>query len=94
VIVKQPPMSGTDDPKGQAPARRPLKARILPKANASETGETWSDRQIAEALGTSTDSIAPTRQQLVGGSLDAALTRRYSPNSARNASSTAPPKPS
>ncbi len=37
-------------PKGKAPARQLLKARILLKADASEAGEAWSDSQIAEAL--------------------------------------------
>ena len=69
--------------KGKAPARQLLKARILLKADASEAGEAWSDSQIAEALDTSIDTIARTRQQLVEGGLDAALTRRHSPNSAR-----------
>jgi Homeodomain-like domain len=69
--------------KGQAPARQLLKARILLKADASEAGEAWSDSQIAEALDTSIDTVARTRQQLVEGGLDAALTRKHSPNSAR-----------
>jgi hypothetical protein len=43
----------------------------------------WSDGQIAEALDTSIDTIARTRQQLVVGGIDAALTRKHSPNSAR-----------
>ena len=33
--------------KGNASARRLLKARILLKADASEAGEGWSDSQIA-----------------------------------------------
>jgi poly-gamma-glutamate capsule biosynthesis protein CapA/YwtB (metallophosphatase superfamily) len=69
--------------KGKAPARQLLKARILLKADAAEAGEAWSDSQIAEALDTSIDTIARTRQQLVERGLDAALTRRHSPNSAR-----------
>jgi poly-gamma-glutamate capsule biosynthesis protein CapA/YwtB (metallophosphatase superfamily) len=69
--------------KGRVPARRALKARILLKADASEAGEAWSDSQIAQALDTSTDTIARTRQQLVEGGLDAALSRKHSPNSAR-----------
>jgi hypothetical protein len=71
------------DPKGKAPARQVLKARILLKADASEAGEAWSDGQIAEALDTSLDTIARTRQQLVEGGLPAALSRKQSPNSAR-----------
>ena len=69
--------------KGKAPARQLLRARILLKADASEAGEAWSDGQISEALDTSVDTIARTRQQLVESGIDAALTRRHSPNSAR-----------
>jgi transposase len=69
--------------KGKAPVRQVLKARILLKADASKAGEGWSDGQIAEALDTSIDTIARTRQQLVEEGLDAALSRKHSPNSAR-----------
>lgn len=69
--------------KGKAPARQLLKARILLKADASGPGEAWNDSQIAEALDTSVDTVARTRQQLVEGGVDAALTRKHSPNSAR-----------
>ena len=69
--------------KGKSPARQVLKARILLKADASRSGEGWSDGEIAEALDTSIDTIARTRQQLVEGGIDAALTRKHSPNSAR-----------
>jgi hypothetical protein len=68
---------------GKAPVRQVLKARILLKADASETGEAWSDGQIAEALGTSIDTVARTRQHLVEGGVDAAPIRKHSPNSAR-----------
>lgn len=69
--------------KGKAPARQLLKARILLKADASEAGEAWSDSRIAEALDTSIDTIARTRQLLVEEGLDAALIRKHSPKSAR-----------
>ena len=69
--------------KGKAPARQLLKARILLKADASEAGEAWSDSRIAEALDTSIDTIARTRQLLVEEGLDSALTRKHSPQSAR-----------
>lgn len=65
---------------GKHPARKVLKARILLKA---DTCEAWSDNQIAEALDTSTDTVARTRQRLVEEGLDAALTCKHSPNSAR-----------
>lgn len=69
--------------KGKCPARQALKARILLKADASEAGDAWSDSQVAEALDTSPDTVARTRQQLVEGGVDAALIRKHSPNSAR-----------
>lgn len=69
--------------KGRAPARQLLKARILLKADAAAAGAGWSDSQIAAALETSIDTVARTRQQLVEGGVDAALTRKHSPNSAR-----------
>jgi poly-gamma-glutamate capsule biosynthesis protein CapA/YwtB (metallophosphatase superfamily) len=69
--------------KGKSPARQVLKARILLKADASQVGEAWSYGRIAEALDSSIDTIARTRQQLVEGGIDAALVRRHSPNSAR-----------
>jgi Homeodomain-like domain len=68
---------------GKQRARQVLKARILLKADASEASDAWTDRQIAEALDTSTDTVARTRQLLVEEGLDAALTRKHSPNSAR-----------
>ena len=68
---------------GRHRARQVLKARILLKADASEAGDAWTDSQIAEALDTSPDTVARTRQQLVEEGLDAALTRKHSPNSAR-----------
>lgn len=69
--------------KGRSPARQVLKARILLKADASAAGEGWSDSRIAEALDTSIDTIARTRQGLVEGGIDGALIRKHSPNSAR-----------
>ena len=68
--------------RGKAPAGQLLKARILLKADASEAGEAWSDSRIAEALDTSIDTIARTRQLLVEEGLDSALTRKHSPKSA------------
>ena len=68
---------------GVGPARRLLKARILLKADESDAGAAWSDNQIANALETSIDTVSRTRRTLVEEGLDAALTRRHSPNSAR-----------
>ena len=68
---------------GKHPARQLMKARILLKADASEAGEGWSDSQIARALDTSVDTVARTRQQLVEEGVEAVLTRKHSPASAR-----------
>ena len=68
--------------KGKHPARQLLKARILLKADASDAGEAWSDSQIAAALETSVDTVA-ARQRLVEEGVDAVLTCKHSPNSAR-----------
>jgi hypothetical protein len=64
-------------------ARQPVRARILLKADASEAGEGWSDGQIAVALDTSVDTVARTREQLVEEGIEAALTHKHSPASAR-----------
>ena len=68
---------------GKHAARKLLKARILLKADVSEGGEGWSDSQIAEALDTSVDTVARTRQRLVEEGFEAALAYKYSPASAR-----------
>jgi poly-gamma-glutamate capsule biosynthesis protein CapA/YwtB (metallophosphatase superfamily) len=68
---------------GKHPARQLVKARILLKADASEAGEAWRDSQIAAALDTSVDTVARTRQQLVEEGVEAVLTRKHSPASAR-----------
>jgi hypothetical protein len=60
-----------------------LRARILLKADASEAGPGWPDRDIAAALDTSIDTVAKARQLLVEEGLDGALTRKHSPASAR-----------
>ena len=68
---------------GKRSAQLLTKARILLKADVSETGEGWSDSRIAEALDTSVTTIERTRRQLVEEGFDAVLTRKYNPNSAR-----------
>jgi transposase len=68
---------------GKHPARQLTKARILSKADVSAAGEGWSDSKIAEALDTSIDTVARTRQQLVEEGFEALLVRKHSPASAR-----------
>ena len=59
------------------------RARILLKADASEMGEGWSDSAISAALETSINNIGRLRRQLVDEGFEAALSRKYNPNSAR-----------
>lgn len=67
---------------GKRSAQLLTKARILLKADVSEAGEGWSDSQIAKALDASVSNIERTRRQLVEEGFEAALTRKYNPNSA------------
>ena len=69
--------------KGKHPAATILKARVLLKADVSEVGEGWSDSRIVKALDTSLATVARIRQRLVEEGFDAVLTRKHSPNSAR-----------
>jgi hypothetical protein len=68
---------------GKHPAQKLLKARILLKVDALDSGEGWNDSQIAVALETSADTVARTRRRLVEEGFEVALTRKHSPNSAR-----------
>jgi hypothetical protein len=68
---------------GKRPAPQIMKARILLKADSSENGEAWSDSQIALALDTSIATVGRARQQLVEEGIEAVLTRKHSPASAR-----------
>ena len=68
---------------GKHPAQSLTRARILLKADVSEAGEGWSDSTISAALDSSINNIGRTRRRLVEEGLEAALTRKYNPNSAR-----------
>jgi hypothetical protein len=69
--------------RGKRAAQLLTRARILLKADISESGEGWSDSRIAEALDTSIPTVERTRRQLVEEGFEAALTRKYNPQSAR-----------
>ena len=75
--------AGGDDRGGKHTAQSLTKARILLKADVSEAGEGWSDSAISAALDTSINNIGRTRRRLVEEGLEAALWRKYNPNSAR-----------
>jgi hypothetical protein len=62
--------------KGKSPAQRQLKARILLKADVSESGEGWSDSRIIEALETSASMVYRVRKQLVEEGFEAVLSRK------------------
>ena len=62
--------------KGKSPAQRLLKARILLKADVSETGEGWSDSRVIKALETSVSMVYRVRKQLVEEGLEAVLSRK------------------
>lgn len=64
--------------KGKSAAQRLLKARILLKADVSDSGEGWSDNQIIKALNTSASMVYRVRKQLVEEGFDAALNRNTS----------------
>jgi len=63
--------------KGKSPAKRLLKARILLKADVSESGPGWSDSRIIQALETSPSMVYRVRQQLVEDSFEAVLSRKH-----------------
>ncbi len=62
--------------KGNSPAQRLMKARILLKADVPEGGEGWSDNQIIEALETSPSMVYRVRKQLVEEGFEAVLSRK------------------
>jgi Homeodomain-like domain len=68
---------------GKRSARQITKARILLKADVSETGPGWSDSQIATALEISEDTVSRTRQRLVEEGMDAVLNGKHSSNSGK-----------
>ena len=68
--------------KGKRAAPLLTRARILLKADVSESGDGWSDSRIAEALDASIATVERTRRQLVEEGFDAVLTRKSNPNSA------------
>jgi hypothetical protein len=76
---------------GKHPAWRLTRARILLKADAAESGDGWSDSQIAAALDISAATVARIRQQLVEEGFEAVSTR---PPRRGPASSMEPRRPS
>jgi hypothetical protein len=71
------------DPKGQSSRPPGVEGTYPAEGRRLGSREAWSDGQVAEALDSTIDTIARTRQQLVAGGINAALTCTQSPNSAR-----------
>ena len=62
--------------KGKSAAQRLLKARILLKADVSQSDDGWSDGRIVEALETSASMVYRVRKQLVEEGFEAVLSRK------------------
>lgn len=62
--------------KGNSPAKKQLKGRILLRADESPLGPKWNDRKISEALGTYPMMCARVRRQFAQGGIDAVLNRK------------------
>ncbi len=60
---------------GKAPARTLTHARILLKADESDSGPAWSDEAIRQALDIGLSTVARVRQRFVEEGLEAALER-------------------
>ncbi len=67
---------GTLVHRGGMHARSLLYGRILLKADASEGGPAWTDERIAEAMETSTDTVARERRRFCEEGLEVALMAR------------------
>jgi transposase len=60
---------------GKAPARTLTHARILLKADESDSGPAWSDEAIRKALDVGLSTVARVRERFVEEGLEAALER-------------------
>ena len=65
--------------KGKSAARKITRARILLLADESETGPSWSDDRIVEALGSGRRTVERTREKCVENGLEAALNHKRTP---------------
>ena len=63
---------------GKVAAHKRLHAEILLKADISELGEKWLDKQIGEAFGITTRTVERIRERLVQEGLEPALNRASS----------------
>jgi hypothetical protein len=63
---------------GKVAAQKRLHAEILLKADISDLGEKWQDKQISEAFGITTRTVERIRERLVQEGLESALNRAIS----------------
>ncbi|MCK5353739.1 MAG: helix-turn-helix domain-containing protein [Methyloprofundus sp.] len=64
--------------KGKAAAHKRLHAEILLKADISDLGDKWKDKQISHAFGISIRTVERVRERLVKEGLESALNRTKS----------------
>lgn len=64
--------------KGKVAAHKRLHAEILLKADISDLGDKWLDKQISDVFGVSIRTVARVRERLVTGGLEVALNRTKS----------------
>jgi len=62
--------------KGKASALTIARARILLKADQGDSGDGWTDAQVAEALDVAPKTVFNVRQRWVEEGLEAALSRK------------------
>lgn len=63
---------------GKVAAQKRLHAEILLKADISDWGEKWQDKQISDAFGITTRTVERIRERLVQAGLESALNRASS----------------
>jgi transposase len=69
--------------KGKAAARKLTRARLLLKADCSDSGPAWSDEEISRALDVGTITVHRVRRDFVEGGFEGALIRRPVPRRPR-----------
>ena len=61
---------------GKAAARKLTRARILLKVDQGDSGPSWTDERVAEALDVGTTTVRNVRQRFVEEGLEAAINRK------------------
>jgi hypothetical protein len=69
--------------KGKTAARKITHARVLLKADESQSGPAWTDKQISQAFGIHNNTIHGIRKRFVEDGLKAALERKKQDHTSR-----------